>query len=186
VVPSESSFRPGNREDFDRLYDESYSRILKTMVAIVGDQAAAEDCTQDAFVRAFKAWHRWQPVSSPEAWLQRIAVRVAISHRRHERLRSIGETIRRLGAPGHVRGHDDAVSNADALMAALRSLPPHQSAAVVLRYHHGYTSREIATALGVPESTVASRLAKARAALSFALEEQSTAPSTVVAGAESR
>ena len=186
MVTGDSEYRPGNADDFHRLYHESYARTLKTVVAIVGDPAAAEDCTQDAFVRAFKAWHRWKPESAPEAWLQRIAVRVAISHRRRERLRGIGETIRRLGTPGHVRSHDDAVSNADALMAALRSLPPRQSAAVVLRYHHGYTSREIATALSVPESTVASRLAKARAALSTALEAQSTAASTLVVETESR
>ena len=48
------------------------------------------------------------------------------------------------------------------LFRALRKLPPDQAAAVVLRHHHGYTNREIAFALGSPESTIASRLAKAK------------------------
>ena len=47
----------------------------------------------------------------------------------------------------------------------MRSLPPKQAAAIVLRHLHGYTNREIALALGVPERTVASRLIAARANL---------------------
>ena len=45
---------------------------------------------------------------------------------------------------------------------ALRKLPPEQAAAIILRHLHGYTNREIGTALGVPERTVASRLAAAK------------------------
>ena len=45
---------------------------------------------------------------------------------------------------------------------ALRKLPPKQSAAIVLRHVHGYTNREIGAALGIPERTVASRLAAAK------------------------
>jgi RNA polymerase sigma factor (sigma-70 family) len=44
----------------------------------------------------------------------------------------------------------------------LRRLPPKQAAAIVLRHLHGYTNREIAGALGVPESTVATRLMMAK------------------------
>ena len=55
------------------------------------------------------------------------------------------------------------------LLKALRKLPPKQSAAIVLRHFHGYTNREIAVALGVPEQTVASRLAAARARLQLLL-----------------
>ena len=66
-------------------------------------------------------------------------------------------------------------------------LPPRQAAAVVLRYHHGYSNQEIATALGAPESTVADQLTKARAALSVALENQSSSSATLMLpGAHSR
>ncbi len=54
-------------------------------------------------------------------------------------------------------------------MRALRKLPPKQAAALVLRHYHGYTNREIAAAIGVPERTVASRLAAARKQLSVTL-----------------
>ena len=48
------------------------------------------------------------------------------------------------------------------LAEALAKLPPKQAAAIVLRHYHGYTNRAIAQSLGIPERTVASRLAVAK------------------------
>jgi len=158
---SELEYKPGSIEDFDRLYQSSFNRILYTIYGILGDRAAAEDCTQDAFVRAFKAWKTWKPDAPAEAWLHRIAINVAYNHIRQRRMREIGELVRRLGRPP--AGEDPAtLAEGSELFRALRKLPPDQAAAVVLRHHHGYTNREIAFALGTPESTIASRLAKAK------------------------
>jgi len=153
-------YTPGSQEDFNRLYRDSHARILRTLVAVLGDVGTAEDCVQDAFVKAYKAWPRWKPEAPAEAWLHRIAIRVAISHRRREKLREAGALILRLGRSPSEDPADE-IAGQD-LIAALRRLPPDQAAAVVLRHHHGYSNREIATALGAPESTVAARLAAAK------------------------
>src|SRR5215475_13746228 len=92
-------YRPGSVEDFDRLYEATYDRLFATLILLLRDRAAAEDCVQDAFLRAFKAWPRWQPDAPAEVWLHRIAINVALSHRRRERLREVGEVIRRIGVP---------------------------------------------------------------------------------------
>ena len=158
---AELEYKPGSVEDFDRLYRSSFNRILYTLYGILGDRAAAEDCAHDAFVRAFKAWKTWKPDAPAEAWLHRIALNVAYSHLRQIRMREVGELVRRLGRPGP--GQDPAeIAEGGELFRALRKLPPDQAAAVVLRHHHGYTNREIAFALGAPESTIASRLAKGK------------------------
>jgi RNA polymerase sigma-70 factor (ECF subfamily) len=153
-------YEPGSDEDFNRLYRDSRPRILRTLVAMVGDVGAAEDCVQDTFVKAYKAWSRWKPDAPAEAWLHRIAIRVAISHRRRERLRDAGALILRLGRSGADDPQED-VAGQD-LLNALRRLSPDQAAAVVLRHHHGYSNREIAAALGIPESTVSARLVAAK------------------------
>ena len=161
LAMAELEYQPGSVEDFDRLYRSSFNRILYTLYGILGDRAAAEDCTHDAFVRAFKAWKTWKPDAPAEAWLHRIAINVAYSHLRQTRMREVGELVRRLGRP--VPGQDPAeIAQGGDLFRALRRLPPDQAAAVVLRHHHGYTNREIAFALGAPESTISSRLAKAK------------------------
>lgn len=155
-------YRPGSPDDFDRLYEATYNRLFGTLVTLLRDRAAAEDCVQETYLKAFKAWDRWKPDAPAEAWLHRIAINVAVSHRRRERLREVGEVIRRMGVP---HDPDPSEGSTPELVRELRELPPKQAAALVLRHVHGYTNREIAHALGVPERTVASRLAAARSQL---------------------
>lgn len=154
-------YRPGSAEDFDRLYRDSHDRIVQTLIPVVGSRAAAEDCAQDAFVKAFRAWARWKPEAPAEAWLHRIALNEAISHLRRARLRGAAELLRRLGRPAPPADPAERAALGD-LVVALRHLPPEQAAVIVLRHHHGYSNREIAVAVGVPESTVGWRLAAAK------------------------
>ena len=164
------TYSPGSREDFDRLYRSAYPRVYRTLTAILGDPAEAEDCAQDAFVKAFQAWKRWRPDAPAEAWVHRIAVNRAISYRRRARLRSVGELLRRLGRPAGSADPAHVATRPD-LLAALQSIPPKLAAAIVLRHYHGYNNREIAAALGVSERTIGTRLSQAAAALRELLGE---------------
>ncbi len=155
--PEARTYEPGSRDDFDRLYRDSYPNIYRTLIAVLGDRAAAEDCAQDAYVQAFRAWARWRPEAPAEAWLHRIAINVAVSYQRKASLRSIGAILLRLGRPA--AGPDPAQVAFDRdLAAALRRLTPKLRAALVLRHYHGYNNREIAAAIGVSERTVNKRL----------------------------
>jgi len=161
IGASAPEYKPGSAADFERLYRSSYNRVLGTLIGILGERAAAEDCVQDAFVRAYRSWSSWRGDAPAEAWLHRIAINTAISHQRYERMREVGQVLRRLGRPTPPPDPSTLAERSD-LVQALRKLPPKQAAAIVLRHHHGYTNREIAAALGIPERTVASRLAGAK------------------------
>ena len=161
-------YEPGSEADFERLYRNTYRRILGTLITLVRDRATAEDCTQETYERAYRNWRSWRPDAPVEAWLHRIAINVAISDRRHQQLRSAGEMIRRLGRPAAGPDPSLIAENSD-LVQALKKLPTKQAAALVLRHYHGYTNREIAAALNVPEQTVASRLGAARKQLQAVL-----------------
>jgi RNA polymerase sigma-70 factor (ECF subfamily) len=130
---------------------------VRTLTAVLGDAAAAEDCVQEAFVRAWKAWPRWRPEAPVEAWLYRIALNVAFSHRRRARLRQMTERILRPGL-----GNSDVRIVASPLREALSRLPPRESAAVMLRHYHGYSRAETAQILGLTERAVSLRLERAR------------------------
>lgn len=162
------TYEPGSEADFERLYRNTYRRILGTLITLLGDRAAAEDCAQDTFERAYKGWSSWRPDAPVEAWLHRIAINVAVSDRRRERLRGVGEVIKRLGRPASPPDPAAFAERSD-LVNAIRKLPTKQAAALVLRHYHGYSNREIASALGVPEQTVASRLGAARKELQVTL-----------------
>ena len=101
--------------------------------------------------------------------MHRIAINAAVSYQRKMRLREVGEVIRRLGRPGLAPDPQEVVEHRD-LATALGKLPPKQAAAIVLRHYHGYTNRAIAQALGIPERTVASRLAVAKERLRVMLK----------------
>jgi len=164
------AYAPGSEADFDRLYRASYQRVVRTLVGIVGSQAAAEDCAQEAFAKALRAWSTWRGDVPAEAWLHRIAVNTAISHRRREQIRDLPSLLRLLGAPQPERD-PAAQAHERTIISELRRLKPKQSAALVLRHYHGYTNREIAAALGVSERTVGQRIADALAALRARIDE---------------
>lgn len=161
------SYRPGNKQDFDQLYRTTYQRVFATLVMILRNREAAEDAAQEAYVRAFRAWKSWKMDGPAEAWVHRIALNVAFTYRRREQVREIGKLVVRLGRPED-RDPTEAVHSD--LKRELRALPPKQAAAIVLRHVHGYSNRDIGMTLGIPERTVASRLAAAKARLRARLE----------------
>ncbi len=163
------SYRPGNKEDFDQLYRTTYPRIFATLVMILKDRPAAEDATQEAFLRAFRAWKSWKEDAPAEAWMHRIALNVAFTKRRREQFQEVGMLVLRLGRPDDP---DPTAGTHPDLRQELRALPPKQAAAIVLRHLHGYSNREIALTLGIPERTVASRLAAAKARLKVRLGDR--------------
>ena len=169
ATPQAAAYQAGNDADFERLYKNSYGKTLGTLTAMLGDRAAAEDCVQDAFEHAYKKWPDWQPIAPAEAWVHRIAINAGISHVRRMRIREIGELIRRIGRPGLGPDPQLLAEHRD-LAEALAKLSPKQRATIVLRHYHGYTNRAISEATGVPERTVASRLAVAKRHLRELLE----------------
>ncbi len=183
-VRATPTYQAGNEADFERLYQASYGKILGTITAMLGDRAAAEDCVQDAFERAYKKWPTWEPLAPAEAWVHRIAINAAVSYQRKMKIREVGEVIRRIGRPGSAPDPQVLVENRD-IANALAQLPPKQAAAIVLRHYHGYTNRAIAEALGIPERTVASRLAVAKARLRELLKH-SYGPQAATDGVVSR
>ena len=157
--------RPGSTEDFDLLYRLTFERVRHTcLVVLGGDPAAAEDCAQDTFVRAYRAWPRWRPQAPVEVWVHRIAVNVARSYRRRQLWRSLPLLGDRAARPQPL---DDTF----AVMRALRQMSAEDATALLLRYYHGYSGEEIAAGLGIPASTVRGRIVRARTRLRRLLGE---------------
>ena len=143
---------------FKQLYDREYLSVFRSIRAVVLDSAAAEDLTQETFVRAYRARHRYTPTAPPGAWLRRIGINLALSHLRRQKLARF-LPARLYMAPDR-RDYDRAEAR-DVVGKALQALSPKLRATVILHYYDGLTREEIAMVLGVPAGTVASRIAKA-------------------------
>jgi RNA polymerase sigma-70 factor, ECF subfamily len=156
---------PGSAEDFDLLYRLTFDRIRHTcLVVLGGDPAAAEDCAQDTYVRAYRAWPRWRPQAPVEVWLHRIAVNVARSYKRRRMWRHLPLLTDRPSRP-------QLLDETFAVMRALGQMSPDDATALLLRYYHGYSGEEIAAGLGLPASTVRGRIVRARSRLKELLSD---------------
>src|SRR5260370_41626081 len=103
--------------------------------------AAAEAAAQEAYLRAFGSWKRWKQDAPAEAWIYRIGLNVASTHRRRERLHEVGEVIRRLGRPKEPGPAEAAPRDPRRQLPAPR---PKQAASLWRRPSHGTTTRDIA------------------------------------------
>jgi RNA polymerase sigma-70 factor, ECF subfamily len=166
------------KTQFKQLYDQEYLSVYRAIRAVVLDSAAAEDLTQETFVRAYRARLRYTPTAPPGAWLRRIGVNLAISHLRRQKLARFLPA--RLYVAPDRRDYDRAEAR-HVVTKALQALSPKLRAAVVLHYYEGLTREEIAEVLQVPAGTVASRIAKAVAIMR---KTMGTGPSDQESGGE--
>jgi RNA polymerase sigma-70 factor (ECF subfamily) len=135
---------------------------------------AADDVTQDTFVRAWKALPAFRGDASARTWLLSIARRACADQvRRNVRRRRLtGALEQRASLPGGASTVDPG--GAQALTALVDELPHDQRAAFVLTQVIGCSYEEAATACGVPIGTIRSRVARAREALVAAVRQAET------------
>ncbi|MEI2776197.1 MAG: SigE family RNA polymerase sigma factor [Tetrasphaera sp.] len=157
--------------EFDRWYDASFPRLVGQLTALIGDRAEAQDCVQEAFVRAWDKRVSLATQASMDAWVRTTAHRLAVSRwRRWRRGQELGARASASVMP------DPAVSDDRAdLLAALAKLPDGQRVVIVLHYLADRSVAQIADEIGVAEGTVKARLHYGRAALAGLLGDPANA-----------
>ncbi len=152
---------------FDAFYAGAFARVTGQVYAMCGDLAEAQDCVQEAFVRAWDRRHRLEAAASPEAWVRTVAWRLAVSRWRRARLALRPPDRARalpMTAPEPDAGHTD-------LVRALAQITPDQRRAIVLHHLCDLTVAEVAAETGVAEGTVKARLSRGRQALAALLDD---------------
>jgi RNA polymerase sigma factor (sigma-70 family) len=136
------------------VYEREYPRLLRALVAIGRDPAAAEDAAQEAFVKAHRTG--LDNIEKLPAWLLVVGVREVFRRaRRSRREREVWASL-----PAGNDGFDTATDRAD-LLAALGELPERQRAIVVARYFYGLSYDEIAEHFDIKSGTVGATLHQA-------------------------
>jgi RNA polymerase sigma-70 factor, ECF subfamily len=156
--------------EFSEFYQASYGKITAIVTAMLGDRYEAEDVTQEAFARALARWPRLAHYELPEAWVRRVALRLAIDHGR--RLRRTSRLAAKL--LGARRGQESEPADSlpfTALGLALLQLPLRERETLVLHYVADLPVEQIARESGVPTGTVKGRLAAGRRRLERELAE---------------
>jgi RNA polymerase sigma-70 factor (ECF subfamily) len=159
---TEQNLRPANPE---AMFKAHYARLVRALAVVGGDQEAAADAVQEAFIQACLRWDRISRYDDPVAWVRRVALNRLSNQRRSVRRRF--RAVARSTEPAPV---DEPSLDGLDLSAALRRLPEQQRTAVAFHYVEGLRIREVALAMGITEGTVNRHLHRARETLRPALE----------------
>lgn len=171
-----------SRDAFERQAEKVFPSVFGTALRLTRSREEAEDLAQEAIVRAYEAWDRFDG-NNFKAWLLRIVTNLYINkYRQRQRgpqLTSLEDDRVTEPVAGETEEPDrlvfDELLGAE-VEAALARVPEDFRLAVVLSDIEGMSYQEIAEATGVPIGTVRSRLARGRAVLrqlltDFALQE---------------
>lgn len=141
-----------------------FPSVHRTVYLILRDRGRAEDIAQDAFTQLYAHWRKVSRYERPDAWVRRIAIRMAVREQRRNRLRSVLERT-------ELEPTSDQPIDFD-LAAAMKELSPTQRAIVVLYYYEDRPTAEIVDILGMSQSTVRVHLSRARRHLAELLREE--------------
>ena len=164
----------------ETLFAKHHGEIYAYLVRMLRDPDLAADLTQDAFIKAYKAYASLEKDENARAWLYQIAHRVALDHIRHRKI------IRMVPLIGDTPGVSGGASPSAERLAmdlrlsgplerALARIPERQRAALLLAEVHDLTGLELAAALGTSHVAARAILTRARESLRRALAAEKDA-----------
>ncbi len=162
----------GNQIEFTIWLRERQGALLKAARAIAFDPQNAEDILQEALADVYQRWGKVKDHENPEAYVIRVMVSKHTDLRRkwwrrqqeNETAWDFAEDVR------NIADQSDDVIQRLLVQSALKTLTAAQRAVLVLVYEHGLVLREVADILELPMGTVASHLARGKAAVAAHLE----------------
>ena len=154
----------------EELFAKHHGEIYAYLLRMIRDPELAADLTQDAFVKAYRAYDSLEKPENARAWLYQIAHRVALDEIRRRKIirffpwtgesRGSAPSAEHLVMEAHLSGDEER---------ALAKIPERQRAALLLAELHDLTGLELAAALGVSHVAARALLTRARESLRQAL-----------------
>lgn len=153
----------GDRAAFSALMARDRDLVFAYACARLGSREEAEDVAQEAFVRAYQSLSRLRRPGVWQAWLLRIVRNLCHDALRRRQVRKPAPRLDPEWLDGSPTPEVQVLSKElrRELGAAVEALPEKYRIPVLMRFGSGCARRDIALALGVPESTVVGRLAGA-------------------------
>ena len=168
------------------LFARHHGEIYAYLIRMIRDPELAADLTQDAFIKAYKAYDSLEKPENARAWLYQIAHRVALDHIRR------GKIVRFLPWTGESHGAAPSAEHlvmeahlSGDMQRALARIPERQRSALLLAELHDLTGLELAAALGVSHVAARALLTRARESLRQALAAERDADAAAELARES-
>ena len=158
----------GDREAFRLLFEAYKDRVFSIACYSLGDEAAADDITQQIFVKLFSCIGQFRGDSEFTTWLYRLVVNSCLDERRRRRRFLPTEEFTPIGKAVHMKPAETRYERreiAGSVREAIGGLKPKMRLPILLKYVEGLSYEEISAVLGCSKGTVASRLNRAHKAL---------------------
>jgi len=163
--------RAGDELAFSRLVEAYQKPVYNLAYRLLGNSVEAEDAAQETFIRAYTRLETYDPTRKFSSWMLSIASHYCIDmlRRRRANILSMDELppMVDLSMPKATQPEQVVIEGqvADEVQQLLDTLPPSYRTPVILRYWYDMSYREIAETMGLTESTIKTRLHRARSRL---------------------
>jgi RNA polymerase sigma-70 factor (ECF subfamily) len=161
----------GSTASFEQLVERYQQRLFRFLVTRCTSRADAEDAMQDAFINAYRYLGSYDPRWRFSTWLYRIAMRHAA---RNARRQPVAEGEAAEDVPDVLQECIQDAERENLWLTAKRLLPEEMYAAMWLRYAEDLPVKEVARALGRPQSWTRVTLLRARRRLATELGGDAT------------
>lgn len=167
----------GDQEAFTSLVEAYQMPVYNLAYRMLGNSVEADDAAQETFIRVYTRLHTYDPERRFSSWLLAIASHycVDVLRRRHVNWLSMEDlppmvelSMPRSEQPERVMATEQTANTVQQLLDVLE---PAYRMPVILRYWYDMSYQEIAEAMGVTESTVKTRLHRARNKLACQVQE---------------
>jgi RNA polymerase sigma-70 factor (ECF subfamily) len=165
----------GDLRAFESLVRATQGDVWRFAYHLTRDAAMAEDVSQEAFLRAFRAIRSYRGDARFSSWLLRIVRNSAVDAYRKTRKESVAPNEDQAGRKGGWAPDPPEAEDRARINNAIRRLPMQLREPFVVIEILGYTYQEASTILGTRIGTIKSRMHRARAALIRELEEKEVA-----------
>jgi RNA polymerase sigma-70 factor (ECF subfamily) len=166
----------GDQVAFTRLVEAYQTPVYNLAYRLLGSPSEAEDAAQETFIRAYTRLDTYDPERKFSSWLLAIASHYCVDQLRRRRMLYLSmedlPPMIELAMPMATQPEQVVIRDQDssAVQQLLNTLPPPYRTPVILRYWYDMSYQEIAESMGVTESTVKTRLHRARARLAEAAQ----------------
>ena len=160
---------------YGELVQRHQTTVFNVCYRLMGEQTAAEDMSQEAFMRAYTHFPSFDPSRPFGPWINRIAVNICLNYLQKKRLQNtqIDDRYETIASPlsNNPEQKLQEKETTETIRVAILSLPPHYRAVIELRHYQNYSYKAIATTLNLSLSTVRSHLFRARKILAARLKD---------------
>jgi RNA polymerase sigma-70 factor (ECF subfamily) len=156
--------KKGDKDAFINLIHENKTNLYRVAIAMLKNQADAEDAIQMTIMKAYEKIGRLKKNLYFKTWLIRILINQC-----NDTLRAKKKVISLENMNGEVGGYEDSYKDLD-VQNAIYSLKEELRLVTILFYYEDLTTKEISKLLKIPEGTVRSRLSTARTTLQKRLQ----------------